>query len=134
MHMLLFVNNKLLSLYSGKCSKELQTSDILILILFAKYHFNYVDDTLPCSIYRTPNQLVENHLQQVGDDKLFQSNFIHQSISTLDDVDGVSNSDGNEFFTPTPIVIDKKDENEYDSSDLVGCIRVLSLYIQGNFI
>ncbi|XP_065649044.1 BLOC-3 complex member HPS1 isoform X2 [Hydra vulgaris] len=90
-HLFLFVNNKLLSTYSGKSEKELHASDILTLILYAKYYFRYRDDTLLYSIYRTPTQLIENYVSQVEDKELFQT------INKLNDINFITNLDKDEL-------------------------------------
>ncbi len=57
-HSLLLVNNKLLGLYSSQNAPELQTSDILMLTVFVKEKFEYDDKMVPCSLNRTPSQLM----------------------------------------------------------------------------
>ena len=56
-HSLLFVNNKLLGLYSKASLQELKPSDILLLIVFVKEKFKYLDQLVPYSLNRTPPQL-----------------------------------------------------------------------------
>ena len=70
-HALLLVNNKLLGLYSNERSPELQVSDILLLIVLVKHKFQYSDETVPNSIYRTPSILNDGNIQLKNDTMLF---------------------------------------------------------------
>eukprot|EP00111_Clytia_hemisphaerica_P024220 TCONS_00071367-protein len=71
MHTLLLVNNKVLGLYSNQRSLELQSADILLLIVLINKSFQYVDELVPKSIYRTPEPLVTT-VQQCTDELLFK--------------------------------------------------------------
>ena len=63
-HSLLLVNNKVLGLYSQTNAQELKTSDILLLTVFVKEKFRYVDKLVPSSLNRAPTQLVGRSMEK----------------------------------------------------------------------
>ena len=108
MHALLLVNNKLLGLYSSQKSIELNSSDILLLIVLLKRNFRYKDEIIPKSVYRTPTVMC-SPAQLCSDELLFKTpdllvNQDRESSSSPNNLEYHSAPstpvEENDFFTP----------------------------------
>lgn len=110
-HSLLLVNNKLLGLYSQPNALELETSDILLLTVFAKERFKYDDHLVPYSLNQAPPQLVRRKSQNA------EAFFSRQKLSVPQDIESSNQTAAQKKVNDSPSLTDYMSANSTPNAE-----------------